>query len=256
VQPETIYDIWIPPDGAWSLWARPVLFAQMSAAAAEATGAGRPAPAVDVSWAPPPQENVLLVIDLPGDESVYAGLGLAARGYRPVPTYNACADVRDVVREVVPQGPIQQALRQGAPYLRSLNLPADAPPAFLLDANRMAPGADVRPGLFDNRWQVFPQDFPSARFLLGRGITRVIVVQRGSRVPRDDLAHVLRRWQDAGIEVWAKDLLDAAAPVPIRVSRPAWYRVMWYRALAVLRLTRNPLGGFGEVVPEPPSSQG
>ena len=42
-----------------------------------------------------------------------------------------------------------------------------APPAFLLDSDRMkAPAPD--PGRFDNRWLVFPQDFPSAAFLRSR----------------------------------------------------------------------------------------
>jgi hypothetical protein len=254
VRRETIYDIWIPPDGAWSLWARPVLFAEMPEEEAEATAeAGRPpGPAIDVSWAPPARENVLLVLDLPGEDAVHAGLELAGHGYRPVPAYNACTDAR----EVVPQRPIQQALRQGAPYLRSLNLPAGAPPTFLLDANRMARGADVRPGRFDNRWQVFPQDFPSAPLLLGRGVTRALLVQVGSRVPRDDLADVLRGWQDAGLEVWAKGLLDGAPPAPIRVARPAWYRALWHEVLAALGLRRAPPGGFGHLVPEPRHTQG
>jgi hypothetical protein len=253
VQRETIYDIWIPPNGAWSLWARPVLFAEMPRAEAEAAaGAGRPGPAVDVSWAPPARENVLLVIDLPGEESVYVGLELAGLGYRPVPAYNACTDAR----EVVPQGAIRRALRAGAPYLRSLNLPADAPPAFLLDANRMAPGADVRPGMFDNRWQVFPQDLPSAQTLRGRGVSRVLLVRHGPRAPADDVADVLRGWQEAGLMTWAKDLLDAAPPVSIRVARPAWYRAVWHGFLAALGLRRAPPGGFGRLVPEPRASQG
>jgi hypothetical protein len=249
---ETIYAIWIPPQGVWSLWARPVLFAEMPEDDTEAVAPGRFWPAIDVSWAPPAREGALLVLDLPGEEAVYVGLELAGCGYRPVPSYNACTDAR----EVVPQGPIQRALRRGAPYLQSLSLPDGAPAAFLLDANRMAPGADVRPGQFDNRWQVFPQDFPSGPALLARGVSRVLVVRRGSRVPADDLADVLRGWQDAGLYVWAKDLGDAAAPDAIRVAPPAWYRAAWHGVLTYFGLRRAPRGGFGHLVPEPHSSQG
>ena len=245
--PEETYEIWVPPGGMWSLWARPVLFAQMP------PDPGAPVPssgAVHTSWAPTPRERALLVIDLPGAESVQMALALAGCGYRPVPAYNACTDLR----EVIDQGPIVRALRHGALHLRSLDLPAYAPPAFLLDADRARPLRPIRPGDFDNRWQVFPQDFPSARFLMGQGITRVILLQRGSLHPRDDLADVLRGWQDAGIPVWAKDLLDAAPPAPIRVGRLPWYRALWHGVLAILGLRRSPRGGFGSRVPEP--SQG
>ena len=42
--------------------------------------------------------------------------------------------------------------------------------------------------MFDNRWLVFPQDFPSANVLLGRGLKHVSLVQDGRDSPRNDLA--------------------------------------------------------------------
>jgi hypothetical protein len=43
----------------------------------------------------------------------------------------------------------------------------------------------------------------------------------------------------------------AAAPVPISVAAPRWYRAAWQRALAILGLRRGHRGGFGAVVPKP-----
>jgi hypothetical protein len=245
MQREALFEIWVPPGGLWSLWARPILFAQMPEAGSGPAG-GEPWRALDVGWAPGAGEQTVLVVDLPGEESVRMGLALAGRGYRPVPLYNACTGPH----EVIDQGPIIEALRAGAGYLAAQAL-TDAAPAFLLDARRMSPAREIRPRAFDNRWKVFPQDFPSAGFLTGRGFTRALLIQRGRTHPQEDLAHALCRWQDAGMALAAKDVAGGARPGPITVDRPAWYRSAWQRVLAVLGLRRGPRGGFGGVVPEP-----
>jgi hypothetical protein len=127
----------------------------------------------------------------------------------------------------------------------------DAPPAFLLDSRRMSPAQPVRPGMFDNRWKVFPQDFPAGHFLQSHRIGRILLIQRHSGQPQEDLAHVLRRWQDAGLAIQQKDVTNALPPRDITVGRPAWYRAMWYRVLAMLGLQRGRPGGFGGIIPEP-----
>lgn len=243
--PEAMFAAWAPPDGIWSLWARPVLFAQM---APEAIAPELP-PMPDIEWAPASAHKTALVVDLPSEESVQTGLALAARGYRPVPLFNGCTGAG----EVVDQQGILRALAAGARHLTSQQFALDAPPAFLLDALRLrvAPGKSLSPGAFDNRWIVFPQDFPSARFLIGRGVTQALLVQRGQRESEDDLAHVLRRWQDAKIEIHAIDLADARPAAKITVARPRSYRAISYRADAALGLRRAGRGGFGGVVPEP-----
>ena len=256
---ETIYAIWAPPEGIWSLWARPVLFAQMTtqslchrpALFGQMMQATFPQPPSlpEVAWAPDVTSNTVLVVDLPGEAAVRTGLALAGRGHRPVPLFNGCTGPG----EVVDQEGILHSLVAGAGILTSLQLPLDAPPAFLLDAWRLrvGPGASLSPGAFDNRWIVFPQDFPSARFVLGRGVTQALLVQRGQRDPQDDLAHVLRRWQDAKITIHAIDLADARSAAPITVVRPRSYRAISYRADAALGLRHSGWGGFGDIVPQP-----
>jgi hypothetical protein len=246
MQPEEVYESWVPPGGAWSLWARPVLFAQM-APGQEGPPLAVPWSGLDVSWVPAAGGGTALVLDLAGEEAVRTGLALAARGYRPVPLYNACTGPH----EVIDQGPILQALRAGAAYLRSLNLSPSAPPAFLLDAKRLSPSRPVQTGVFDNRWQVFPQDFPSAEALKARRVVRVVLVQRGGLLPREDLADVLRGWQERGVTLLTKDVTGDATPAPLRVNPLPWYRGVWNRVLEALGQRRSPPAGFGHFVPEP-----
>jgi hypothetical protein len=104
--------------------------------------------------------------------------------------------------------------------------------------------------MFDNRWMVFPQDFPSARFLVERKIKRVTLVQAEKTQPSEDLSHVLLRWQEAGIEILAKTKGDVGAPSGITVSRPSRFKASWYRALAIMGLRRSSVGGFGSFIPE------
>jgi hypothetical protein len=238
---EAIFEIWVPRDGVWSLWARPILFAQMPESASGASFVRRPH---EVSWAPAAGEHTVLVVDLPGAESVGMGLSLAERGYRPVPLYNACTGPH----EVIDQGPIIESLRAGAEFLAALPL-HDAPPAFLLDADRLRPTHPVRGGDFDNRWQVFPQDFPSAALLAERGFTRVVLIQRGSLEPQPDLASVLRPWQEAGIGIEVKDVLSVEPPKPIRIEPPPWYRRVWQGVVVLFGMQARPRAGFGYVVP-------
>ena len=106
MNPETVFQTWVPAEGVWSLWARPILFAQMQqrdyrrhastpftdpdneALQHAIIPEGTPAPRtdawrnIDVSWAGQAGEGVLFVVDLPGAESASMGLALAGAGYR------------------------------------------------------------------------------------------------------------------------------------------------------------------------------
>ncbi len=234
---EEIFSTWAPEESPWSRWAKPVLFAYLDSALSripitEAAG--------DVSW-------------------VLAGVALAARGYRPVPLYNAVPlpvgeplldPLTNRAVAAVNVLPIISALRQGAEQLVQLNLPFDAPPAFLLDANRRGDGRKREPDEFDNRSISFTTDFPSANFLGAHGIQRVMLVQKNSFEPQSDLAHSLRRWQDGGLKLERLRLDPPSRPESFEVARPSWYGAMFQRALSSIGLRRSGSGGFGAWVPE------
>ena len=89
--------------------------------------------------------------------------------------------------------PTVAALVTGAAPLGNAAVPADAPPAFLLDADRRTGRVVVTPGVFDNRSVSLPTDFPSAGRLRAGGVTRVVLVRSVGGTPQPDLAHTLRR---------------------------------------------------------------
>jgi len=251
---QEIFSAWAPDASLWSRWAKPVLFAHLDSALSQIPVRES---AADLNWAPPPAEKAAFVLDLPGSEGVLNGIALATMGYRPVPLYNAIPlpygqrlldPLSNVSVAAVDLLPILSALRTGAAPLAQLNLPADAPPAFLLDANRRGTRKMI-PDEFDNRSVSFTTDFPSGTFLYAQGIRQIILLQKATLEPQADLAHTLRRWQDAGLAL-RRARLDVAEPAqPFEIPKPLWYRAMFQRALAGLGLRRARGGGFGAWVP-------
>lgn len=253
---EEVFALWAPEDSPWSRWAKPVLFTCLFPEVAQF-------PLTELTpntdWAPPPEQRTTLVLDLPGAMGVLAGVALAGRGYRPVPLYNALPlpfgqPERDLLTgrplAAINVLPIIVALHKGAEALGQAGLPADAPPAFLLDANRAGDGRKMEPDEFDNRSVSFTTDFPSANFFAAQGIERVLLVQKGEPEPRQDLAHSLRRWQDAGFVLERKQIDSAEPAQRFEVARPSWYGWMFQRLLAGFGLRRASGGGFGAWVPE------
>jgi hypothetical protein len=252
---EEIFSIWAPENSIWSRWTKPVLFAHLNSALSHIPVPGA---ATDVSWSPSRDEKVAIVLDLPGADGVLIGLTLAGRGYRPVPLYNALplpfgqtllspATISRVA--AVDVLPIISALRTGTKLLAPLTLPSDAPPAFLLDANRKGTRKMI-PDEFDNRSVSFTTDFPSANFLASQSIQRVLLVQKQVLEPQPDLAHTMRRWQDGGLTLERLRLDPLSPRGQFQVSRPAWYGAMFQRVLSAVGFRRSSGGGFGAWVPD------
>jgi len=288
---ELIFLTWAPETSVWSRWAKPVPFAYLDSATPIADaheppradgwptthplpfGRGEgsvpsqgvnglnvvggnclPEPVWETDWVPAIETRSALVLDLPGAEGVLRGLELAARGYRPVPLYNAVPlpggeppldplTSRPVA--AVQVLPILHALKTGATILGQIDLPPDAPPVFLLDAHRRGAGRKMLPDEFDNRSVCFTTDFPSANFLAAQHIARVVLVQPSGQQPQLDLAHVLRRWQQSGIAIQLKRLDVPGPSVPCEVARPSWFGAMFQRALSMVGLHYGEAGGFG-----------
>ena len=241
---EECFASWAPPDVVWSQWAKPVTFTQLD----RASGSSHE----EIVWEGPETRGVpspgqtAIVVDAPGPTAARLGIALAYIGYRPVPLFNATS----AADEVLDIDPIAQRLLRGADLLRELRLGAGAPPAFLLDSQRMRPPILPHAGKFDNRWVTLPQDFPSATFLRARGITAALVLRQGEERPDQDLLHVLRRWQEGGLQIALGDLLTGGDPKPFDVPRPSLFRLAWYRMIAVLGLRRSDVGGFGGQIPQ------
>lgn len=242
MNPEQCYAAWAPDDSIWAPWAKPVLFASMD----KWYGDDLPAdvPADLAARLPAARPDLALVVDLPGADSLSTGLGLAQRGFRPVPLYNGTVGPSPVVDV----GPVAQRLIAGAHMLSALPLRGDAPPAFLLDANRM--NGTPQPGRYDNRWIVLPQDFPSAVMLRRHGIREVWLLSRTPRIVLTDLEHVLLRWQQGGVRLRTGNPAEQAEPAELVVSEPSGFRKAAYRLLALMGYKRSNIGGFGAFIPQ------
>ena len=240
------YKIWAPAGALWTPWAKPVLFAIPPAG--EVSAPVLP----DVDWTAAADYRSMVILDLPGSAAVEEGLALGRMGYRPVPLYNGVGGPGGYVM-LVDVKPIVASLYAGADLLEGYVIRPDAPPVFLLDANRMQGGVNrgLNAGKYDNRWCVFPQDVPSADFLRQQGIERVIV---RTAVIQSDLAHVLRRYQEQGIQI--RLCRDGGMSEAVTVQRPSRFGSLFYRAQVLAGLTRNPAGGFGGPVPVPTESSG
>jgi hypothetical protein len=270
-----IFKVWAPPLGVWSPWCKPVLFAHLYVGdeydeyyderfsdedyddddhdyddddhdpEAPPDSPAVPKLALELDGVPSSTERVAIVVDLPGAMSVNAGLILAERlGYRPVPLFNAAPPAPPYTSAQVDVRGTMEALLRGTETLAKLPIDADAPPVFLLDAHRRH-GADGLPNeSFDNRSVSFPTDFPSANRLLSRGIRSALVIQTRSGEVEADLAHTLRRFQEAGIVIRQK-ALDSSTVETIDVAKPSWFRSAWHYTMERAGLRRNVLGGFG-----------
>ena len=239
-----LFEIWAPVTSRWSGWAKPVLFTY----APPATSIALPA----WSWvgAPPlGSGRTAIVVDLPGNEGLACALALAARGFRPVPLYN---NTQGEGAEVIALDPFVSGIRAAAATLAAMHIPDDAPPAFLLDSNRGSGGPT--PGMFDNRWAVFAQDFPSGRALLSSGIERVVVMRREGAI-RVDLVSVLRLWRREGVP---SERFDVATGTQSELTQDISLLAVFSGHISAIMhgFRQNATGGFGARVPLPSAGGG
>ena len=245
-----LFRIWAPENGRWSAWAKPVLFTYAFRGDVQPSGShATPASNVQLAAVPGAGSGAALVVDLPGASGVAFGIALAERGYRPVPLYNVTTGPGQDVIDVMP---LLGALRKGAGPLATLSLPDDAPPAFLIDSRRL--DGLPAPTMYDNRWMIFPQDFPSGRALAASGISRVVVI-RGAEPLRSDLRAVLRLFRREGIEVEALDPVTGASAA-LAFDLSIWSLLSEHVSSVWNGLRENSAGGFGGTVPKPQATSG
>ena len=70
-------------------------------------------------------------------------------------------------------------------------------PVFLLDLNRLN-RYKLSPSLFDNSYDMYDQDFPTAKFFLENGIDTIIV--RGQKIEKD-LNKILYQYSKKNIKI-------------------------------------------------------
>jgi len=173
------FAIWAPKESKWSAWVKPAgfLFSNSLDETKEVIHFDLP----DVGYFDNLPPNAAIIVDLPEYLAINEGLALAKRGYQPVPLYNGTIAQRNS-RALVNTQVIGKALIWAAIVLENTEISVNAPPAFLLDSNRLH-RYKKDPTLFDNSWDVYDQDFPTARFFLNNGIKNIVV--RGNTINKD-----------------------------------------------------------------------
>lgn len=188
------YKVWAPFGKKWTDWVRPVPFIVAQADVKGYHVGDLSIPEIDIvddSW-----KNAAVIVDLPGDESVEIGLALAKLGYRPIPIYNGTIE-QENARATVDNQTVGAALLHGAKVLEQIKIEDEALPAFLLDKNRLNRfKLDI--SVFDNSWDVYPQDIPSADYFLKNGVKEIIVISNSlSR----DLKAIFRKFRKKNIRI-------------------------------------------------------
>lgn len=206
-----IYKIWAPYGKKWVDWVRPVPFVQMNFYLKQYNHSEFAIPTV--SYIDENTTNTAILVDLPGMESVKEGLALSGKGFRPIPIFNGTAEQQGSSATSDNQS-VGDALALGAPILAGMELKDEACPAFLTDRNRLQ-RFKMNVSVFDNSWDVYYQDLPSANYLTDNGIKKVIVV--GQNIARD-LKKILYDYQKKGIEIYLTNRYEM--PKKVRILKP------------------------------------
>ncbi|MBE5883849.1 MAG: hypothetical protein E7291_05485 [Lachnospiraceae bacterium] len=204
-----IFQIWAPAGKKWVDWVRPVPFVAMKECSKQYWFSDKAVAPTD--YADATYEDAAIIVDLPGAESVNEGIKLAQAGYRPIPIYNGTIEQHGA-RATVDNQSVAVALALGADRLRDIVIPEDALPAFLLDSNRMH-RFKMEVSVFDNSWDIYPQDIPSADYLLKNGIGKIIIV--GNAVSKD-LRKILYDYQKKRIQIYFSNRYEAPKKITLR----------------------------------------
>ena len=206
-----IFKVWAPSNAKWIDWVRPVLFITINNMINSSAICNFKVP--DINYLNALPKNTAIIVDLPDTSSVEEGIALAKLGFRPIPLYNGNLEQEGAI-PIIDNHIIQAALKWGTSELNKLKIKIDAPPAFLLDSNRMHRHR-VSTSIFDNSWDLYDQDIPSPEYFLNNNINKIVV--RGEKIHRD-LAKILYKFQKKGIIISLTD--GYTEPKEVLIKKP------------------------------------
>lgn len=190
-----IYKIWAPAQAKWVDWVRPVPFIPINdklnilSVFEFSTN--------NLYYVDNLPKKSAIIVDLSECESIKEGVALTEYGFRPIPVYNGTIEQQGSM-STTNNKIICQGLIWGGFKLKDLNIPNDAPPAFLLDSDRLN-RLKINASVFDNSWDIYDQDLPSGEYFLKNGIENIVV--RADKINRD-LKKILFKYQKLGIKIY------------------------------------------------------
>jgi hypothetical protein len=204
-----IFKIWAPTGAKWVDWVRPVPFVGLDNSQGAKQAYRFEIPLINYLSALP--DNTAVIVDLPSSDSIEEGLALAQLGFRPIPLFNGTNEQAGAMA-LVDNRPMEMALQWGASVLAKIALPPNAPPAFLLDSNRLH-RYKMKVAIFDNSWDLYDQDLPSAEHFLSSGITKIIV---HSEKLSKDLQKIFQKFLQKGVKILFTDGYEMPKEVVIK----------------------------------------
>ena len=192
-----IYKIYAPNGAKWTDWVRPVPFVAIDTYNRKPIADWMERKAMFLKNY---QQDTAIFVDLPGKESIELSIDLAYKGYRPIPIFNG-TDEQPGSQATTDTYLIESCLINGSEKLKNIKLDNNANPAFLLDSYRTN-RYRAKESIFDNSWNLYKQDIPSAEYFKQNGITKIIIV--GDEIQRD-LKKIFLKFQEKGIDIYITD---------------------------------------------------
>lgn len=192
-----IYKIYAPNGAKWTDWVRPVPFVAIDTYNRKPIADWMERKAMFLKNY---QQDTAIFVDLPGKESIELSIDLAYKGYRPIPIFNG-TDEQPGSQATTDTYLIESCLINGSEKLKNIKLDNNANPAFLLDSYRTN-RYRAKESIFDNSWDLYKQDIPSAEYFKQNGITKIIIV--GDVIQRD-LKKIFLKFQEKGIDIYLTD---------------------------------------------------
>ena len=192
-----IYKIYAPNGAKWTDWVRPVPFVAIDTYNRKPIADWMERKAMFLKNY---QQDTAIFVDLPGKESIELSIDLAYKGYRPIPIFNG-TDEQPGSQATTNTYLIESCLINGSEKLKNIKLDNNANPAFLLDSYRTN-RYRAKESVFDNSWDLYKQDIPSAEYFKQNGITKIIIV--GDAIQRD-LKKIFLKFQEKGIDIYLTD---------------------------------------------------
>ena len=192
-----IYKIYAPNGAKWIDWVRPVPFVAIDTYNRKPIADWMERKAMFLKNY---QQDTAIFVDLPGKESIELSIDLAYKGYRPIPIFNG-TDEQPGSQATTNTYLIESCLINGSEKLKNIKLDNNANPAFLLDSYRTN-RYRAKESVFDNSWDLYKQDIPSAEYFKQNGITKIIIV--GDVIQRD-LKKIFLKFQEKGIDIYLTD---------------------------------------------------
>ena len=207
-----VYKTWYEKGGIWKGWIRPVPF----------IGIDTPKENLEIIDYNIPKikyinkmfRDTAIIIDESGVDSIEEGIALAHLGYIPIPIFNG-TNPSIHSKATTNNSIIELLLIWGALKLKEMKLNKDNPPVFLLDSNRLH-RYKITSSIFDNSWDVYPQDLPTHHYFKKNNITKIIV--RSNKLNKD-LKKILYQYQKNKIDILFTNGYEEPKKVKIKKYR-------------------------------------